>query len=300
MIRYYYKVGVVMKYYIEVGSTVTKCDKWDGKNLTRVKETTILFKKNYQVNNSLNYDDVNKLIDFINCLDKDIPKFIYGTSIFRKLSKEDYDKFFNYLKEKTGLEFNLISQEDEGKLTALGASHNAGQKVCVMIGGGGSTEILVCDNEVIEAANSNIGVIDVLNKFPDLGNDIATTDLDVVIKFIKEKINLPKNKADILVLAGGGHEKFARLSGISYTDNTLYKDVFSPIMMDTETRRKDTIKYFKEISLDNIKAQSDDPDWWNATRAMCAFVLLIADEIGAKYIVPTDIAIAHGIIATNK
>ncbi len=289
-----------MKYYIEVGSTVTKCDKWDDNNLTREKEATILFKKNYQVNNALNYDDVDKLVDFVNSLNKDIPKYIYGTSIFRKLNKEEYDEFFNYLKDKTGLEFNLISQEDEGKLTALGASHNAGQKVCVMIGGGGSTEVLVCDKEVVETVNSNIGVIDVLNKFPDLSDDIATTDLDTVIDYIKENINLPKSKADILILAGGGHEKFARLSGINYTDNTLYSDPFSPIMMDIKTRREDTVRYFKEISLDAIKSKVDDPDWWNATRAMCAFVILIADEIGAKYIVPTDIAIAHGIIATNK
>ena len=37
--------------------------------------------------------------------------------------------------------------------------------------------------------------------------------------FIKERLNLPKEKADILILAGGGHEKFARYSGIKYEEN---------------------------------------------------------------------------------
>ena len=66
-------------------------------------------------------------------------------------------------------------------------------------------------------------------------------------------------------------------------------------MMDIETRKSETERYYKSISLDEIKAKVNDPDWWYATRAMSAFVLVVAEEIGAKYIVPTDIAMAYGI-----
>ena len=114
--------------------------------------------------------------------------------------------------------------------------------------------------------------------------------------FIKERLNLPKQKADILILAGGGHEKFARNSGIKYEENTLYKDNSEPIMMDIETRRKETERYYKSISLDEIRQRVKDPDWWYATRAMSAFALVVAEAIDAKYIVPTDIAMAYGII----
>ena len=100
----------------------------------------------------------------------------------------------------------------------------------------------------------------------------------------------------IPVLAGGGHEKFARYSGIKYDTNTLYKDFASPIMMDIETRKRETERYYKSISLDEIRNRVNDPDWWYATRAMSAFVLVVAEEIGAKYIVPTDIAMAYGIL----
>lgn len=289
-----------MKYYIEVGSTVTKCDKWDNENLTREKEATIFFKKHYEVEKTLNYDDVNMLVDFVNSLDKTIETTIYGTSLFRKLSKEEYEEFFNYVKDKTGLEFRIISQEDEGTLTTIGAAHNAHQKVSVMIGGGGSTEVSIYDGKIMETANTNIGVMDVLKKFPDLAEDIATSSLEEVMDYVRDNFVFPENKADILVLAGGGHEKFARLSGISYQDNTLYQDIFSPIMMDIKTRKNDTLKYYKEMSLDAIRAKVDDPAWWDATRAMCAFVLVLAEHLEAKYIVPTDIAIAHGIIAENK
>ena len=56
---------------------------------------------------------------------------------------------------------------------------------------------------------------------------------------------------------------------------------------------------FVKISLDEIRNKVDDPDWWYATRAMCAFVLVVAEEIGAKYIVPTDIAMVYGLL-NNK
>ena len=113
---------------------------------------------------------------------------------------------------------------------------------------------------------------------------------------IGEILEIAPEKADILILAGGGHEKFARYSGIKYEENTLYKDNSEPIMMDIETRRKETERYYKSISLDEIRQRVKDPDWWYATRAMSAFALVVAEAIDAKYFVPTDIAMAYGII----
>ena len=45
-----------------------------------------------------------------------------------------------------------------------------------------------------------------------------------------------------------------------------------------------------------IKRRVKDPDWWYATRAMSAFVLVVAEAIDAKYIIPTDIAMVYGIL----
>ena len=193
-------------------------------------------------------------------------------------------------------EFDIISQEKENELTVFGTTRFVKNKVCVFIGGGGSTEIAMYDNGIKESVNTKIGVIDLMQEFPDLAENIATTNLETVKRFIKERLNLPKEKADILILAGGGHEKFARHSGIKYEENTLYKDVASPIMMDIETRKSETERYYEAISLDEIRNRVNDPDWWYATRAMSAFTLVVAEEIGAKYIVPTDIAMVYGIL----
>lgn len=80
----------------------------------------------------------------------------------------------------------------------------------------------------------------------------------------------------------------------------MYKDSASPIMMDIETRKKDTERYYNSISLDEIRERVKDPDWWYATRAMSAFALVVAEAIDAKYIVPTDIAMAYGILELVK
>lgn len=285
------------KVIVEVGSTCIKVDKYDGKNIEKLNGRTIQLKKHYNEDKKIRESDIQELIKSINDL-KAISKDIYvcGTSIFRSLKETEKNEFLNRFKTETGYDFNIISQEKENELTVFGTTRFVKDKVCVFIGGGGSTEISIYDNGIKESINTKIGVIDIMQKFPDLAEDIAKTNLDIVKACIKEKLNLPKERADILILAGGGHEKFARYSGIKYETNTLYNDVASPIMMDIETREKETERYYKAISLDDIRNKVNDPDWWYATRAMSAFVLVVAEEIGAKYIVPTDIAMVYGLL----
>lgn len=285
------------KIIIEVGSTCTKVDLYNGQTLQKLPGVTIQFKKNYNEDKKLRESDVNTLIESVNKL-KDITDNIYicGTSIFRTLAKNELEEFLKDFKSRTNLDFHIISQEKENELTVKGVARLTNKRLGVMIGGGGSTEIAVYDKCIIESINTKIGVIDVMQKFPDLADDLATTPLEEVINYVKKNLNLPKNKADILVLAGGGHLYFAENSGINYEPNTLYADPNAPIMMDIKTRIKDTHRYYTEISLDAIRNKVDDPNWWYATRAMCAFALAVADALEAKYIIPTDIAMAYGLI----
>lgn len=289
------------KIIVEVGSTCTKVDKFDGKIIEKLEGKTIQLKKHYNEDKKLRERDVEELISSINDL-KRISQDIYvcGTSIFRTLNNTEKKEFLYRFKKETGYEFNIISQEKENELTVFGTTRYVKEKVGVFIGGGGSTEIAIYDKGIKESVNTKIGVIDVMQEFPDLAENFATTNIETVKSFIKERLKLPKEKADILILAGGGHEKFARQSGIKYEANTLYEDTASSIMMDIETRKSETERYFKSISLDEIRNRVNDPDWWYATRAMTAFALVVAEEIKAKYIVPTDIAMLYGILDKEK
>ena len=283
---------------IEVGSTVTKVDLYDGKKVTNIEEKTIWFKKHYNEENKLNIADIEELIKLVKEKKEEYPNiYVCGTSIFRSLGEDRKKAFLDFFLMSTGVEFHIISQEDETKYTVIGATKNINQKVGVFIGGGGSTEIAICENgKIIEMTNTKMGVMDIMEKFPDLSNDLATTDVKNVRNFVKERLNLPQNKVDILILAGGGHLKFALNSEINYEKNTLFKDEDEPIMMSFESRKKDTERYFKEISLDEIRTRVNDPKWWFATRAMTAVVLEAAENMDVKYIVPTNIPMIYGII----
>lgn len=282
------------KIVVEVGSTCTKVDKYDGESISHINTVTIQFKKNYKENNKLKETDVEELIKLVNSLDKE-KVYVCGTSVFRQLEGKQKEDFLNLFKEKTGLDFNIISQEDENVLTVKGSTKNV-KEALVFVGGGGSTEISYWNNGIKDMKNNKFGVMDIMNLYPDLGEDLASTPLEEVMKYIEERIVVPDVKTDILILSGGGHEYFARNSGISYEDNTLYNDKNEEIMMDINTRIEDTKKYYTQISLDEIRGRVDDPNWWYATRAMCAFVLVVAKKVGAKYVVPTNISMIYGLI----
>lgn len=290
------------KVIIEVGSTCTKIDCCSENEIKHLATETIQLKKNYSKLGKLDPMDVERLIKVVNDVKKEYKDvYVCGTSIFRSLKDEERNFFMQMFKLSTGLDFHVISIEEENKLTVLGTTRNIGdKKVAVFVGGGGSTEISIYENGIKEMINSHFGVMDIMKEFPDLSEDLAKSDLEEVKKEIRKHLNLPKEKADILILAGGGHKFFAENSGIKYEGNFLYTDKWQPIMMDIITRQKESERYYKEISLDAIRERVEDPNWWYATRAMCAFVLVVAEELGVKYIVPTDISMVYGIMKEGK
>lgn len=286
------------KIIIEVGSTCTKVDCCNANEIKHLATETIPFKKNYAKLGKLDPIDVEKLIKVVNNMQKQYTDiYVCGTSIFRSLTEEERKFFLQMFQISTGLTFHIISIERENELTVLGTTRNVGDKrVAIFVGGGGSTEISIWENGIQEMVNSHFGVMDVMKEYPDLAEDLASTDLEIVKECVRKHLNLPKQKADIVILAGGGHKFFAENSGIHYESNFLYSDQWQPIMMDIITRQKESQRYYQEISLDAIRAKVEDPNWWYATRAMCAFVLVVAEELGAKYIVPTDISMVYGIL----
>lgn len=282
---------------VEAGSTCTKIHKQEENRIEEMPQLVIWFKIHYKELNQLDPKDIDILVHKINELKQECDDiYVCGTSIFRDLRAEERESFLQDFKTRTGVDFHIITSEMENILTVEGATKNVGQKAAVFIGGGGSTEISIYNNKIEEMVNSPFGVIDIMNKFPDLAEDLATTSVEQIKQIVKEKLKLPKQKADILILAGGAHKFFALNAGIRYESNTLYQDELQPIMMKMEERREDTNKYFTQISLDAIRRRVEDPKWWYATRAMMVVSLVVAEEIGAKYIVPTDISMVYGIL----
>ena len=288
---------------IEIGSNNTKTHIYEDEKLVYENTTTIEFKKNYKIENKINDNDVNLLYNVINnALNYTKNINIYGCSIFRNISKEELKEINNQLNYKYGLKIEVVSQEDEANYTALGCYNDIDYKgnICVFIGGGGSTELIFVNNKkIIDKKYYNFGVVDITNKFDTLKNDIPDCSFNDVYNYVSELINDINIKADVLILAGGDHLYWYNNAEYKLLDNTLYKNDKQKYMI-TANMSDNYDRNALETSLDRIRENSDNPKWFDGSRAMKVINNMISNKIDAKYIIPTKINMEDGLIMKNK
>ena len=288
---------------IEIGSNNTKTHIYEDEKLVYENTTTIEFKKNYKIENKINDNDVNLLYNVINnALNYTKNINIYGCSIFRNISKEELKEINNQLNYKYGLKIEVVSQEDEANYTALGCYNDIDYKgnICVFIGGGGSTELIFVNNKkIIDKKYYNFGVVDITNKFDTLKNDIPDCSFNDVYNYVSELINDINIKADVLILAGGDHLYWYNNAEYKLLDNTLYKNDKQKYMI-TANMSDNYDRNALETSLDRIRENSDNPKWFDGSRAMKVINNMILNKIDAKYIIPTKINMEDGLIMKNK
>lgn len=283
---------------IEIGSNNTKTHIYENSNLVKENNITIEFKKNYKKENKILSSDLDKLYDVINKALEDTKDIhIYGCSIFRNINKEELDEINKLLKEKFNLEIEVVSQENEAMYTALGCYNNIkyNGNICIFIGGGGSIELIFVNNgNVIDKKYYDFGVVDITTKFSSLKDDIPTCTFDEVYNNVDNLIGDLVTKADVLILAGGDHLYWYNNARYDLLANTLYKDENQKYMLTrdmSDTYDKDALV----TSLDKIRENSDNPLWFDGSRAMKVITNLISHKIDAKYIVPTKINMEEGL-----
>ena len=283
---------------IEIGSNNTKTHIYENDNLVKENNVTIEFKKNYKKENKIKSSDLDKLYDVIKkALYQTKDVHIYGCSIFRNITKEELDEINKELKEKFNLEIEVVSQEDEAKYTALGCYNNINydDNICIFIGGGGSIELIFVRNgQIIDKKFYDFGVVDVTNKFSSLKDNVPTCTFDEVYNYVDNLIGDLETKADILILAGGDHLYWYNNARYDLLANTLYENdnqkyLLTRDMSDTYDRNA------LVTSLDKIRENSDNPLWFDGSRAMKVITNLISHKVDAKYIIPTKINMEEGL-----
>ncbi len=281
---------------IEIGSNNTKTHIYENNKVIYENNTTIEFKKNY--NKKLAESDLDKLYMIIEeSLKYSEDIHIYGCSIFRSISKEELEEVNEKLYEKFKLKIEVVSQEDEAYYTALGCYSDIDydKNICIFIGGGGSIELIFTkDKKVIDKKYYDFGVVDVTNKFESLKEDIPTVTFDLVYDYINDLIDDIDIKADILILAGGDHLYWYNNAQYELLDNTLYDVDNQKYMITRDMSDKYDRDAFKK-SLDKIRLNSDNPKWFDGSRAMKVITNLISHKVDAKYIIPTKINMEDGL-----
>ena len=263
---------------IEIGSNNTKTHIYEGEKVIYENNTTIEFKKNYQIENKISESDLNKLFIIIQkALEYTSDIHIYGCSIFRNIKENELDDINSKLKSEFNVQIEVVSQDDEAHYTALGCynSINYDGNVCVFIGGGGSIELIFVNNKtIVDKKYYNFGVVDITKKFDSLKEDIPTCTFDEVYNYVNELIGNIDVQADILILAGGDHLYWYDNAGYKLLENTLYSCENQKYMITREI--SDNYDHDALItSLDRIRENSDNPIWFDGSRAMKVITNLI-------------------------
>jgi hypothetical protein len=283
---------------IEIGSYNTKTHVYEEGKVIYDNNTTLKLKSNYKENGKISNDDVEVIISIIKkAFEYTEEIHIYGCSIFRNLSDDELKEVNDKVYEECKIKIEVVSQEDEAYYTALGCYSNIDYdgNICVFIGGGGSIELIFVNNKkVIDKKYYNFGVVDVTAKFESLKEDIPTCTFDEVSNYISELITDINLKADILILAGGDHFYWYNNAGYKLLDNNIYKEENQDKLITIEM----SDEYDKDAlvtSLDRIRNNSDNPSWFDGSRAMKVITNYISHQIEAKYIIPTRINMEDGI-----
>lgn len=283
---------------VEIGSNNTKTHIYKNEELIYENTDTIEFKKNYKTENRIDENDLNRLYEVIRNILKYTKNInIYGCSIFRNIAKEELNEINKKLNDEFSVKIQVVSQEDEANYTALGCYNDIeyNGNVCVFIGGGGSIELIFVNNKrIIDKKYYNFGVVDITSKFDSLKNDVPNCSFSDVYNYVDELIKDINIKAEVLILAGGDHLYWYNNAGYELIDNTLYKNENQRYMLTTEM----SDNYDKNAlvtSLDRIRQNSDNPKWFDGSRAMKVITNLISHKIDAKYIIPTKINMEDGL-----
>ena len=283
---------------IEIGSNNTKTHIYENEKMIYEDNTTIEFKKNYNINQKIDEDDLNKLFTIIEkALEYTEEIHIYGCSIFRNINIGELNNINLKLKNKFNVEIEVVSQEDEAKYTALGCYNKIkyNGNICVFIGGGGSIELIFVNNgKVLDKKYYDFGVVDVTQKFSSLKEDIPKCTFNEVYNYINELIGNINIEAEVLILAGGDHLYWYNNAGYKLLENKLYKSENQKYMI-TKDMSDDYDHDALITSLNQIRQRSDNPLWFDGSRAMKVITNLISNKINAKYVIPTKINMEDGL-----
>ena len=272
---------------IEIGSNNTKTHIYENGKVIYENNATIEFKKNYNNNQKIDEDDLNKLFTIIEkALQYTKEIHVYGCSIFRNINPEELNNTNLKLKNKFNIEIEVVSQEDEAKYTALGCYNKIkyNGNICVFIGGGGSIELIFVNNgKVFDKKYYDFGVVDVTQKFSSLKEDIPKCTFHEVYNYINGLIGNINIEADVLILAGGDHLYWYNNAGYKLLENSVYQSENQKYMI-TKDMSDDYDHDALITSLNQIREKSDNPLWFDGSRAMKVITNLISNKINAKYI----------------
>lgn len=293
-----------MEFYIDLGSSTIKVYEYENE-LKLLEEHSIYFKNGFSSEEGISKENESELLNYFKELKTKYNMVyhnthIYVTGIFRELSvakKQEMVKLFN---DELDLHFNIISHGIEAYYLGKAMEHDYNNKKVMIINmGGKTTELVTFENGKI-AGNEKlvVGVADLLNKFPEVNEEISACTIEEMNNFVKEKLkDVSFEKNYDCAIFTGGEERFEKLTDFNLVPNTLFEDGIHKYMLSLEDYIEGTQRVFDTITLSELyKLMPGNPKWMDGARAGAIIPLAIFELANIKTIIPSDLNLINGVI----
>lgn len=218
---------------IDIGTNSTRMliFRSDEGNLVRVNKSVRYTRMGQDVNRTgqLHPDaqkrNLEALEEFKNITkDYDVKEiYIFGTSAMR--DAENTSEFTDQVKEKLGLDIEVISGEDEARFGFIGVSQCFDEKIFIFDVGGGSTEFIFGENNQLEKMISlNLGCVRATEEYlfsdPPTFQELERLNEDIYAELVKKIRNLVPSRPYKLIGIGGTATSLSTIrQGLSIYDS---------------------------------------------------------------------------------
>lgn len=287
---------------IDIGSSTIKTYIHSKENLKLLIQRSIPFKDGFDPEGGISKATSKELFELVNSIteqNKDTLIKIYATGIFRKLAPETRTSFIDTFFSRTGLFFNIISQDLENfylEMALVGKATFNEPVLLINIGGGSIELVVMYGEEAIERHNVDLGVGAVNTEFPQINNSLSGVSIKEVIRHIINLLPVLSNKPKTAFYTGG-ELTYMNLVKYPLAENNLFKDSDHPSLIsviDFANKNKDI---FEKIKLQELKAlMPENPKWMHGARGCSAIAQAICEKYKIKTIIPSNSNIINGVI----
>lgn len=289
------------KVLIDIGSSTIKAYRQTSETLMPLVQRSLNFKDGFDPEGGITGSAKKGLFEFIESVqeqNEDSTIKIYATGIFRKLAPAAKISFGDEFFMRTGLFFNIISQDLENFYLemALIGKCSLNEPILLINIGGASTELVVIyEKEAIERKNIDLGVGTINSKFSNINEPMSGVALKTVVDFIKGILPSLLNKTKIAFYTGG-ELTYMRLANYPLENNKIFKDADHPSMISVMAFFKKNEEIYEKVRLGELEALfPENPKWTHGARGCSAIAQAICEKYDIKIIVPSDSNLINGI-----
>lgn len=286
---------------IDTGSSTVKVYSLVGESLKLLLTRSISFKEGFDPIKGVTEEKKKELYELISEIKNKYPKSqikIFATALYRRLDPKTRVDFVDEFFLRTGLYFNIISQDLESFYlqVALIGKYKDNTPILLINIGGGSTELVVIHGKkAVETKNIDLGVGTILSEFSKI-NEGNTVALDEVKDFVLSKLPLLNNKVKV-ALYSGGELDYMQIVEYPLKENSFFNDIDHPYLISLKDFSEKNKEVFAKITVPELeKLMPDNPTWMHGARACSALAQAICEKYSIDIVIPSNSNLINGAV----